>query len=78
MADRKMLAELDLPPFAHVSEEDAGDPNKVRRYLYHTADVTLPGDIQLELHPYYGEPNTPCGWSVTVYEQPNLPEETSA
>jgi hypothetical protein len=70
MADRKRLCEVDLPPMAQVDEDDITE-SKMRRWLWHNDGMTLPDSVELEIHPYYGEPNMPCGWNITVYEQPN-------
>lgn len=73
MADRVKLMEFDIPPRAGASMEDVTDQNKMRRFFWHQG-ATLPGDIEIDAMPY-GDNDASTGFLISIWEQPNLPDE---
>lgn len=69
MPAKVRLCQITLPASAGLSFEQAGDEDAIRRYIA-TRRHTLPGDIEIDVAFALNG-----GWLVSVFEQPNLPDE---
>lgn len=67
--ERKQLAECDIPPSAGCTLEQASDVGSIRRYVWKSGQLTLPGEIEIDVTAYEG-PNSSTGFLISVYEAP--------
>lgn len=69
MHPRVKVAECDIPPMAGCSLEQASDMGSIRRYIWRAGQLTLPGEVEIEVVPYMG-PEDSTGYLITIFEAP--------
>ena len=76
MHPRVKVAECDIPPTAGCSPEEASDLGAIRRYVWRSGKLTLPGEVEIEVVPYMG-PADSTGYLISVFEAPKTIEGMS-